>query len=161
MRHKSLGERLNEQRRRRGYSQQALADAIGASKASVQNWEGSGGSVTFIPGDKLEACARLGLDVQYILTGVESANLDTVAEEAGHYHVDTGNKRLIDPELLKSVIVGVEEYLVDSEQELEPDDKADLILILLDLVTSETVQREGAVISMAEKVLQFKKRGGV
>lgn len=158
--HKKIGDRLKEQRQRRGYSQQALADAIGASKASMQNWEGAGGSDTFIPADKLEACARLGLDVQYILTGVESANLDVVAEEAGQYHADTSEKKLVDRDLHKAVMVAVDDYLEDNEQEMDPNDKSDLVWLLLDMVTSKTVQKEGAVISLAGKVLEFKRHGG-
>jgi transcriptional regulator with XRE-family HTH domain len=79
--------RLKEERQRLGLSQTALARALGVTKWTVINYERSGGRGTPIPANLLSACARLGMDVQYILTGVASANLHRVAEEAGRYAV--------------------------------------------------------------------------
>jgi len=80
--------RLKEERQRLGLSQTALARTLGVTKWTVINYERTGGRGTPIPADLLSACARLGMDVQYILTGVASANLQRVAEEAGTYKVD-------------------------------------------------------------------------
>ena len=153
----SLGARIAEERSRLGLSQMAVASACKTTRESIGKYERD---LNAPGGEVLQSLGELGMDVQYILTGVHSANLNRVAEEAGRYHASGGKKRTVEVDLLKSVIVGVEEYLNDSEQELDPDDKADLILLLLDMVTSETVQKEGAVISMAEKVLEFKRHGG-
>ena len=80
--------RLKEERQRLGLSQTALAKALGVTKWTVINYERTGGRGTPIPANLLSACARLGMDVQYILTGVPSANLHRVAEEAGTYQVE-------------------------------------------------------------------------
>jgi len=80
--------RLKEERQRLGLSQTALAKALGVTKWTVINYERTGGRGTPIPADLLSTCARLGMDVQYILTGVPSANLNRVAEEAGTYEVE-------------------------------------------------------------------------
>ena len=80
--------RLKEERQRLGLSQTALAKALGVTKWTVINYERTGGRGTPIPANLLSACARLGMDVQYILTGVASANLHRVAEEAGTYEVE-------------------------------------------------------------------------
>jgi len=77
--------RLKEERARLGLSQVTLAEALGVTKWTVINYEKAGGRGTPIPADLLSACARLGMDVQYILTGVHSSNLNQVAEEGGAY----------------------------------------------------------------------------
>ena len=79
--------RLKEERARLGLSQTALAGVLGVTKWTVINYERPGGRGTPIPANLLSACARLGMDVQYVLTGVPSANLNRVAEETGSYRV--------------------------------------------------------------------------
>src|SRR3990167_7719838 len=81
--------RLKEERTRLGLSQSALADTLEVTKWTVINYERPGGRGTPIPADLLSACARLGMDVQYIITGVSSSNLNRVAEEAGSYRVES------------------------------------------------------------------------
>ena len=90
--------RLKEERTRLGLSQSALADTLGVSKWTVINYERAGNRGTPIPADLLSACARLGMDVQYVLTGVPSTNLNRVAEEAGSYHVDRGGIAALPPD---------------------------------------------------------------
>lgn len=80
--------RLKAERHRLGLSQVALGKALGVTKWTVINYEKTGGRGTPIPADLLAACARMGMDVQYIITGVASNNLNRVAEEAGTYKVD-------------------------------------------------------------------------
>ncbi|MHB8742461.1 MAG: hypothetical protein ACYC9L_04985 [Sulfuricaulis sp.] len=65
----------------------ALAKVLGVTKWTVINYEKTGGRGTPIPADLLSVCARLGMDVQYILTGVCSSNHNRAAEEAGAYRV--------------------------------------------------------------------------
>lgn len=113
MEQKYLGLRLKEERNRIGLSQQALADKLGSAKATIQNWEGAGGRETQTPADKLEACARLGMDVQYILTGTRSKNLDRVAEEAGTYQAEKG----------AGALSREEEMLVEKYRQLKPGDR--------------------------------------
>ncbi len=81
----NFGQRLKEERARIGKSQAQLAEDLGVTKNTVQNWEHPEKG-TPIPADKLSRCAELGMDAQYIVTGVRSANLNQVAEEAGTYN---------------------------------------------------------------------------
>ncbi|MBI3545909.1 MAG: helix-turn-helix transcriptional regulator [Gammaproteobacteria bacterium] len=80
--------RLREERLRLGLSQVALAKALDVTKWTVINYERTGDGGTPIPANSLSACARLGMDVQYILTGMRSSNLGRVADEAGSYRVE-------------------------------------------------------------------------
>lgn len=62
----SVGTRLKEERERLGWSQAALADAVGASRRAVVTWEGG----ATVPGaDALAALAPHGYDVLYIVVG--------------------------------------------------------------------------------------------
>jgi len=81
--------RLKEERTRLGLSQIALAKALDVTKWTIINYERAGGRGTPIPANLLSACARLGMDVQYILTGVHSTNLNRVAEESATYRVES------------------------------------------------------------------------
>ncbi|MBI5783017.1 MAG: helix-turn-helix transcriptional regulator [Gammaproteobacteria bacterium] len=80
--------RLKAERHRLGLSQVALGKALGVTKWTVINYERTGGRGTPIPADLLSACSRLGMDVQYIITGVSSSNLNRVAEETGSYRAE-------------------------------------------------------------------------
>jgi transcriptional regulator with XRE-family HTH domain len=58
--------RLQEERRRLGLTQEALAEKLAATKRSVINWEGGAA----LPGaEVLSRYAAAGADVLYILTG--------------------------------------------------------------------------------------------
>jgi transcriptional regulator with XRE-family HTH domain len=87
--------RLKAERTRLGLSQTVLADALGVTKWTVINYERMGGRGTPIPANLLSACARLGMDVQYILTGVQSVNLNRVAEETGTYRVERNKSTVL------------------------------------------------------------------
>ena len=77
--------RLREERHRLGLSQNALAGIMGITKWTVMNYEKQGGRGTPIPANMLLTCSKLGMDVQYIVTGVPSSNLSRVEEESGAY----------------------------------------------------------------------------
>jgi len=66
--------RLKEIRHALGLSQAALADAIGATKRSVINWEGGAASPS---ADVLSKYAQIGADTTYILTGHRNPSLPT------------------------------------------------------------------------------------
>jgi len=80
--------RLVEERTRIGYSQAALARELGISREGVRLYEiGQNG----LSGEFLAKAAGLGVDVQYVLTGVRSQNL-AAAEKAASPSVSvTGN----------------------------------------------------------------------
>lgn len=131
MEQKNLGQRLKEERYRVGLSQQALAEHLGVAKATIQNWEGSGGLKTQIPADKLESCAKRGMDVQYILTGTRSINLDRVAEETGTYKAEKG----------VGALSKEEEKVVEMYRHLQPQERTRLKAII-DSLVSTTVNKK-------------------
>ena len=108
----SSSTRLKAERHRLGLSQVALGKALGVTKWTIINYERTGGRGTPIPADLLSACSRLGMDVQYIITGVASSNLNRVAEEAGSYRTED-SKRL--PALSKE-----EQRLLEKYRRLRP-----------------------------------------
>lgn len=105
--------RLKAERHRLGLSQVALGKTLGVTKWTIINYERTGGRGTPIPADLLAACSQLGMDVQYIVTGVASNNLNRVAEEAGSYRTEP--KR---PALSKE-----EQRLLDKYRRLKPSQR--------------------------------------
>ncbi|GKS85554.1 helix-turn-helix transcriptional regulator [Acidovorax sp. SUPP1855] len=64
-----IGERLREERERLGLTQPAFADAAGAKKRTLIDWEKGVSSPTAV---QLSALAGIGVDVLYVLTGQSS-----------------------------------------------------------------------------------------
>lgn len=160
MEQKIFGSRLREEREKIGLSQPALAEQLGVSKQTVQNWEGTGGRATPMPSDKLDICAKLAMDVQYIITGTRSANLLRVAEEDAPKYRAEPVKKQVDPEVLQGVIAGVKEYLNDTGRTLSPAKETELVMLLLDFMNAENVQNKSSVREAVAKVIEFKfKRG--
>ncbi|MBI3778208.1 MAG: helix-turn-helix transcriptional regulator [Gammaproteobacteria bacterium] len=124
----SSSARLKEERTRLGLSQVVLGKALGVTKWTVINYERAGGRGTPIPADLLSACARLGMDVQYILTGVASANLNRVAEEAGDYRVERKAADSLSQE---------ERRLLEKYRRLKPPQRHHAQAIVATLVSTE------------------------
>lgn len=122
--------RLKEERTRLGLSQSALADTLGVTKWTVINYERPGGRGTPIPADLLSACARLGMDVQYILTGVPSTNMNRVAEEAGAYRVERKGPAALSKE---------EQRLLEKYRRLKPQQRTHAQAIVSTLVSTEGI----------------------
>lgn len=112
---KSSSARLRSERHRLGLTQIALARALGVTKWTVINYERTGGRGTPIPADLLSACSRMGMDVQYIVTGVSSSNLNRVAEEAGSYRAEPK---------LPAVLSKDEQHLLEIYRRLKPSLRA-------------------------------------
>ena len=125
---KSSPGRLKEERTRLGLSQSALADTLGVTKWTVINYERAGDRGTPIPADLLSTCARLGMDVQYILTGVPSTNLNRVAEEAGAYRVERKGSAALSKE---------EQRLLEKYRRLKPQQRSHAQAIVATLVSTE------------------------
>lgn len=71
-----LGERLREERERLGFSQPAFAALAEASKSSQASWE----KETAYPNAKaLAVWARVGVDVAYVVTGIQATNTATLS----------------------------------------------------------------------------------
>jgi transcriptional regulator with XRE-family HTH domain len=149
----SLGNRLAEERGRLGLTQQDLAKTSDSTRESVGKYERD---VNVPGGEALKAFARLGMDVQYILTGVRSLNLYRVAEEDPPKYRPEPTKKQVDPEVLQGVIAGVKEYLNETGRELSPAKEAELVMLLLDFMNAENVQNKSAVREAVAKVIEFK-----
>jgi transcriptional regulator with XRE-family HTH domain len=129
---KSSSGRLKEERTRLGLSQTALAETLGVTKGTVINYERPSGRGTPIPADLLSACARLGMDVQYILTGVPSTNLNRVAEEAGAYRVERDGFAALSPD---------EQKLLEKYRHLKPQQRTHAQAIVKALILGEGATR--------------------
>jgi transcriptional regulator with XRE-family HTH domain len=68
----TIGDRLREERERLGFSQPALAGLAETTKKSQIDYEKG---TTFPKANYLEVVAKVGVDVQYVITGVRSASL--------------------------------------------------------------------------------------
>lgn len=146
-------QRLKEERERVGLSQQVLAERLGVTKQTVQNWEKG----TPIPSSATEKFLGLGIDPLYVLNGVRLPNLYEVAEEAGEYKPHPPpKKREVDQDVIAGVIAGVDEYLAEHKLEMPYEKKAELILLLCDFFTAESAKDTEAVKSTAAKILQFR-----
>lgn len=120
--------RLKAERTRLGLSQVALGQALGVTKWTIINYERTGGRGTPIPADLLSACSRLGMDVQYIVTGVSSSNLNRVAEEAGSYRVEPKRSPALSPD---------EHRLLEKYRRLKPSQRAQAQTIVGALIPAE------------------------
>ncbi len=85
-----ISDRLQEERKRLGMTQEAAAEKLGATKRSVINWEGGAA----LPGaEVLARYAAAGADVLYILTGQRSGGAAAPAPERT---VSEGDRILLD-----------------------------------------------------------------
>ena len=120
--------RLKAERTRLGLSQVALGQALGVTKWTIINYERTGGRGTPIPADLLSACSRLGMDVQYIVTGVSSSNLNRVAEETGSYRVEPKRPPALSPD---------EQRLLEKYRRLKPSQRTQAQTIVGALIPAE------------------------
>jgi len=66
----TIGERIKQERERLGLTIPQFAEAAGAKKNTVIDWQKDASSP---PALKLAALANIGVDTQYVVTGVRSA----------------------------------------------------------------------------------------
>lgn len=94
-----LSERLKTERKRTGYTQASIAEAIGASERSLQDWERGVSAPNAV---YLAAMAGLGLDVTYVLTGQKPhESAARLISQAGRASVGQG------PEVQAAFVAGV------------------------------------------------------
>lgn len=110
-----IGERLKDERKRLGLTQPGLAEAAGAAKRTVIDWEKGVSSPTAV---QLEAMATVGMDVLYVVTGLSTrdvasqpnlplnANLTETANQAA----DSSSVPLINAERLTRIVDLLEAY---------------------------------------------------
>lgn len=81
----TFASRFAKERHRIGYSVAALARVIGVARQSIMNIE-TGHSQP--KSDMLIHAARVGMDVQYIITGVPSRDLEAIEKAIGYSTID-------------------------------------------------------------------------
>lgn len=81
MREVDIALRFVEERERLGYSQSAFARLLGYSRSGVRNIEVAH---SMMRAGALCGASRLGMDVQYVITGVRSENVDEVVAAIGY-----------------------------------------------------------------------------
>ncbi|KAA6405783.1 helix-turn-helix domain-containing protein [Candidatus Tokpelaia sp.] len=77
----NIAKRLIEERNRIGFNQTAFARLLGISRIALRNIE-AGESVFKI--DVLQAAAAVGVDIQYVITGIHSQNTSDIEEKIGY-----------------------------------------------------------------------------
>lgn len=125
-----ISERLKTEREGLGLSQQALADRLGISLRSQQNYEKGDRSPDC---NYLAAMAAAGADVLYILTG------QPISEAASS--VDQG----IDSARLAIAIEAVEEGLEETRRRLSPKKKAELVMAAYELINQTSQSRDNVI----------------
>ena len=129
----STSTRLREERIKIGLTQAELADRLGVTKWTIINYEKEVGRATSIPADTLELCVALGMDIQYIITGIRSKNLDRVAEEAESYDVGPQGVGAISRE---------EQKILEMYRKLKPPERTRLRAIVDWLVSAKVKKDE-------------------
>jgi transcriptional regulator with XRE-family HTH domain len=93
--------RLREERERLGLTQDNVATFCSVAASTVRDWE----KERAIPGDKLALLISCGFDVQYVLSGCHSVNMDQVGLLHGEgkpleHAADPGSKTFEEQSLL-------------------------------------------------------------
>ena len=103
----SIGRRCREERERLGSTRAAVAESCGKTPQAIGEYERG---ASYPGSEALLGFARIGMDTQFILTGVRSNNIDQVAEEAGTYKVEKG----------VGALAKDEEILIEKYRQLDP-----------------------------------------
>lgn len=111
----SIGERLREERERLGYNQEDFARLTPAKTRQTQSRYEKGRRSP--DAHYLAAAAEAGADVNYLVTGARTGPIKV--------------------ELLRGAIAGLEEHLRAHRLELSPDAKADVIVLLYQILERE------------------------
>lgn len=124
-----IGKRLVEERNRLGLTQEGMAAAAGISKRAQGSYERDERSPD---SSYWTALIKSGVDVQFVLTGVRSKNLDRVADEAGTYKVEKG----------VGTLSREEEVLVEKYRHLKPGDRTRAQAIFDALATTQVKKKD-------------------
>ncbi|TXH00091.1 MAG: XRE family transcriptional regulator [Nevskiaceae bacterium] len=89
----TVGDRLRARRLQLGFTQAALAEAIGVSERAVQKYEDNG---TAIRTSLLVQLARLGFDIDLLVFGVNHPELSEADKELWDRVVAWGDESLVD-----------------------------------------------------------------
>ena len=131
-----FSERLLSERKRLGLTQQQMADHAGVQKRAYNYYESG---ERFPDAKVLMLLSRVGVDVLYLLTNARTPSANpTIAR--------------LDKGLLATCMAGVEEGLEASGRIMDPEKKAELVVMLYDLHLAADSPPQKATI------LQFIKR---
>ncbi|MBF0340705.1 MAG: helix-turn-helix transcriptional regulator [Magnetococcales bacterium] len=146
-------ERLKTERKRLGLTQGEMADIGGISKTSYFNYESGSREPN---ASFLTAIATAGVDVNYVLTGVQAIS--------GQHSRDFEDYPEIGTALVLDVVLFIETWLTDSGKTMPPDKKVAMVkamcrfLVTEDRNSKPTAKEgnESNVIKM-ERVIDFLK----
>lgn len=155
----SLGQRFAEERQRLGKTQQEVADLCHVTRRTVGDIERGARP----PGGELtQGLTKLGFDIQYVFSGIRSANLEKVAdfwmvaEDGRVYAIEAKtSKKVVDRAVLTGVMAGVDEYLAEQKLSMPSDKKADLVILLCDFFNAESAKDTPAVKETTARIIQF------
>ncbi len=88
-----IGERLREERERLELTQPAFAEAAGAKKRTLIDWEKGVSSPTAV---QLSALSEIGADVLYILTGQRTGGTESASPAAVSEKLDNDTRKAIE-----------------------------------------------------------------
>ncbi|MDR2186883.1 MAG: helix-turn-helix transcriptional regulator [Azonexus sp.] len=113
--------RLVEERTRIGYSQADFARKLVISREMLRRYEvGTSG----LSGEFLAESATFGIDVQYVLTGVRSANNeDAVRAVQPTVHVSGGSANVIATNHGPVTMVATQRHVTNTKAEIKPGDE--------------------------------------
>jgi len=101
----NIGTRLKEEREFLGMSQSEFAEVADAKKHAQINWEKG---VTTPNGAALEAWSKIGVDIQYVITGKRAARVDHGYSE--DVVVEATKGMLYDASIIKVIQVNSQEH---------------------------------------------------
>jgi hypothetical protein len=113
--------RLVEERTRVGYSQADFARQLSVSREMLRRYEtGASG----LSGEFLADAASLGVDVQYVLTGVASQNRDEAVKAAQPaVHVSGGSANVIALNHGPITMIATQRHITNTKAEVKPGDE--------------------------------------
>ena len=92
----NLSQRFHSERKRLGFTQEAFATLGGVSKRTYCNYESGDRECGADMHSKL---AKVGLDVQFVIVGIRSANLSAIAQQSKAGSPDPSETGAIDAKL--------------------------------------------------------------
>lgn len=121
---KRIAERFTLERERLGFSQSDFANKIGMSREGLRKNENG---ETALKADTLAIAAELGLDIQYVVSGIRSNNLADVEQKVGaHINIQTGGSaNVIQNAQTGSTInmVSTQNHITRTVVKSDPDDR--------------------------------------
>lgn len=130
-----IGERLKQERERLGLTLPEFAEAAGAKKNTVIDWQKD---VSSPPASKLAALAGIGVDVLYVVTGRREQAASKTEQPV----------QITDEHRLRLAAEGVFEGLAEIKRKLPPAKLAELIVVAYQLTAGPEQQAKSNVLRL-------------